>query len=117
MKYNKIAKATRLAMGKTQKEMAELIGVSNATISNFESEEKLSGPVYTVIKQGYCSLLNDLSKIDMLKKQILIQAYLLNEDSLSKTEKREISAWVTMYISKYQLELEKYDDYFQNFRV
>lgn len=117
MRFNKVGKATRLAMGKTQKEMAEMIEISTASISNFEIGNELTKPVYEIIKRGYTGLLEGLRKEEYMQKQILIQAYLLNEENLTKSERREICSWTLLYMSKYQMELEKNIDNTIEFRA
>lgn len=86
MKNYEVIKCKRQALGMTQAEFAERIGVSSATISNFEKGEEVSISVRNNIKYGIEALYRNLNRIEyhqaLLISQALCLEYQTDEEKL-----------------------------------
>jgi transcriptional regulator with XRE-family HTH domain len=77
MKMHDVLKCKRLALGLSQKELADMVGVSGSTISCFEAGEEVSALVYNGIKSTIDNCSKRLSKDEYLQMQIVAGAYSL----------------------------------------
>lgn len=88
MKQCKVYECKRRALGLTQKEVADLAGVSPATIVNFEAGNELSIPVFRTIKGVIDEQFNALERQESYERKILQYAFQLEysrEDEKLKT--------------------------------
>lgn len=77
MKLCDAYKCKRLALGLTQAEIANIIGVSNGTISRFENGELLSEAVFNSIRYGIENYFRSLSRDEYMERRLLEAAYAL----------------------------------------
>ena len=88
MKKYEVIKCKRLAMGMTQSEFGEEVGVTGNTISRFESGEEMTPLVYKSILYGMDRLTKSLRYEDYVTFQIVYRALMLKdipEDEKLKT--------------------------------
>lgn len=67
-------KNRRMALGLSQRQLAELAGVSASTISNLENGMRISSENYVKIKDAIHNHQVQLPKVDYLRAQILKEA-------------------------------------------
>jgi transcriptional regulator with XRE-family HTH domain len=67
-------KQRRTALGMSQRQLAELAGVSASTISNLENGIRISSENYQKVKNAIRDRQIQLPKVDYLKAQILKEA-------------------------------------------
>jgi transcriptional regulator with XRE-family HTH domain len=104
MKMYKIVMTKRKALGLTQTELANLAGVSDATISNFELGKEVSIPVFNSIKMAIDNEFNKLDKLEYLEAMLTAHNMQLFEMDNTDEKLRCLSYMIT-YIGKMQLEL------------
>lgn len=105
MKTCDLIRCKRQALGMTQKELADIVGVSSNTISNFESGKEVSIPIFNGIKNGIEKAVSELNKEDYLKYSITYKAYKL--DLESDAEKIKTLNYMLLDIAKLMLELNR----------
>lgn len=105
MRYCDVFKCKRLATGLTQQDVAEMVGVSSATISKFEQGEDVTTVVFNGIRNAMDNYLNSLDKIDYLSAQIKSQVLML--DYQSERDQLKSLNYITMNIGRYGIELHK----------
>lgn len=75
MKLCDAYKCKRLALGLTQAEIANIIGVSSGTISRFENGEVLSEVVFNSIRYGIDNYFKSLDRDEYMERRLLESAY------------------------------------------
>lgn len=84
MKMHEVIKCKRLALGMTQTEFGEYVGLSGGTISAFEAGKEVSQTVFTIIKYGMDKLLHELDPIEYQEVKLTSMAYGLAYESDSE---------------------------------
>lgn len=73
-------RAIRIAMGKTQKEIGEIAGVTGSTVARYEAKaEDLSPASIKVIEWAFGGILNDLDELEKAKVKLAANSILLME--------------------------------------
>lgn len=103
MKICDVIKCKRLALGMTQQEIADIVGVAATTISNFESGKEVSVPIFNGIKIGIENAIRELTREEYLQYSIVNHAYQLAYETDS--EKLKTLDYMLLNIAKLNLEL------------
>lgn len=98
MKYCYQVKCTRLGLGLTQKEFAEILGMSNTTLSKFEDGQEISSSLFKSIKYEIDNYLNRLPREKLLEARIKTQVYSLEYET--KEEKRVTLNYIAINVAK-----------------
>lgn len=105
MKMHETIRCKRLALGLTQAEFGEIVGVSGATISAFELGKEVSQSVFNNIKYGLDRLIHELSSEEYQEMLLVSMAYGLAYES--DQEKLKTLQYMTMAIGKLGIGLMK----------
>lgn len=103
MKICEVYKCKRLALGMTQAEFANLVGVSGGTISRFELGEQLSPAIFNAIRFGVENYIRQFERQQYLQIRILEEAYKLQYEP--EAEKTKTLAHLMIHVSKLELDL------------
>ena len=103
MKTCDIIRCKRQALGMTQQEIANIVGVSSNTISNFESGKEVSVPIFNGIKIGIENAVRELTREEYLQYSIVYHAYLLAYET--DGEKLKTLNYMLLDMAKLSLEL------------
>ena len=98
-----IIRCKRLALGMSQQEIANIVGVAATTISNFESGKAVSVPIFNGIKIGIENAVRGLDRKEYLQYSIVYHAYLLEYETDS--EKLKTLNYMLLDMAKLSLEL------------
>ena len=93
----------RLALGMSQGELGELIGVTQNTISRFESGEEVSKPVFNAIRLGVENYITNLEREKYLRTRILEAVYSLEYQS--EQEQLKTLSHMQVHMGKLSLDL------------
>jgi transcriptional regulator with XRE-family HTH domain len=105
MMFGTVIKCRREALGMSQNEFANLVGVSQSTISQFELGAVLSKPTYNTIMAGLDNYVKQLDRIKFLEYEIRYKVYTF--EYLRTDEKLRESSYLLNSIAKLQMELMK----------
>ena len=105
MRFCDVMRCKRMALGMSQAELAEVIGVSNSTISNLEVGKELSQSVFNNIKYGFERYISTLPKEEYLEMLLVSGALSLayKEDQ----EKTDTLNYIMLNASKLAIEMNK----------
>lgn len=106
MKYCEIVKCKREALGMTQAELAELVGITGATISKYEKGETVSEIVVKAIRNELEAYIGKLSRLEQLQVSLLVQINSLKYET-NIDRKLTTLNYITIGIGKLGLELRK----------
>jgi transcriptional regulator with XRE-family HTH domain len=81
MKFCDVVRCKREALGMTQAQLAEVVGVSPQTISNFENGSDVSPAVFNSIRYGLEDICRNLSKEEYFEMQLLTSVMSLKYES------------------------------------
>lgn len=105
MKMHETIRCKRLALGLSQAEFGELVGVHGTTISAFENGKEVSKSVFNTIKYGLERYVNTLSAEEYQEMLLVSMAYGLAYES--DQEKLRTLQYMTMAIGKLGVGLMK----------
>lgn len=105
MKMHETIRCKRLALGLSQAEFGEIVGLSGATISTFENGKDVSKQVFNTIKYGLERHINTLSTEEYQEMLLVSMAYGLAYES--DQEKLKTLQYMTMAIGKLGVGLMK----------
>lgn len=91
MKPYEINAAKRTALGLTQKQLAEMCGISGATVSSYEAGGEVSYIVAKAIDRELKDRLKNLDFVEARKIGILTEAILLVKDKSKEGNLKEIA--------------------------
>ena len=103
MKTCDIIRCKRLALGMSQQEVADIVGVASCTISNFESGKEVSVPIFNGIKIRIENAVRELDREKYLQYSVVYHAYLLEYETDS--EKLKTLNYMLLDMAKLSLEL------------
>lgn len=103
MKLCECYKCKRLALGMTQAEFAEIVGVSKTYVSQFENGLQLSPQIWNKIRDGFDSYCRNLDRDAYLRMRIKSAAFEL--DYQSEQEQLLTLGHLTIHIGKLQMDL------------
>lgn len=106
MKLYESYKCKRQALGMTQKEFGDIVGVDAATISKFELGNEVSTPVFNSIRYGAENYIKSLDREKYIETRI-IEAALGLEYQSTDTEKLIALNHMSIHISKLTLDILK----------
>lgn len=96
-------KCKRLALGMTQAQLADLVGVSGGTISRFENGEMLSEPVFNQIRLGVENYFRSLDRLTYMERRLLEACYQLEYQT--EQEKLLTLNHMAIHIGKLNMDL------------
>ena len=105
MRFCDVMKCKRQALGMSQEELANIIGVSKGTISNFEIGKEVSQIVFNNIKYGFDRYVETLPKERYL--EMLLVSCALSLDYKEDREKVDTLNYIILNASKLSLEMNK----------
>lgn len=105
MRYHETFKCKRQALGMSQKELAEMIDMSAATISRLENGEQLGEAVFNNIKYGFERYLATLDRETYLRFHIIWRVMQLGYDS--DVERLLTLQNISLNCSKLSMEITK----------
>ena len=103
MRMHQVYKIRREAMGLTQKDVALLANISNATVGKFENGDEVSAVYRDVIMRTIDNELNHLDKATYYR--IMLTTNLLSLEGEPVESQIKTLGYMSMYIGKLQLEL------------
>jgi transcriptional regulator with XRE-family HTH domain len=103
MKQCKVYECKRRALGLTQKDVADMAGVSSSTIANFEAGNEVSIPVFRAIKGVIDNHFKTLDEQQYAECKLLQYALQLSEEREDK--KLKTAAYISMFASRLSLAL------------
>ena len=106
MKKCKLYKTKRLALGLSQKEVAELAGVSVSAISRFESGEEVSTPYMNSICKAIDDTWYRLGKMEEMQTRLRAQILQLEEEE-TDLDRLVTLGYLQKTVSNIQIELLK----------
>lgn len=106
MKKCKLYKTRRLALGLSQKELADLAGVSASVVSRFELGEELSVPYMTSICRAIDYKWSTLDRTEEMETRLRAQLLQLEEEE-TIMDKLITLGYMHKTLSNYQVELLK----------
>lgn len=105
MRFCDVMRCKRMALGMSQAELAEVIGVSNSTISNLEVGKELSQSVFNNIKYGFEKYIQTLPKEKYLEMLVVYGA--LSLEYKEDQEKTDALNYIMLNASKLAIEMNK----------